>query len=140
MPTKPQVEQIQPGILLILLVRLIEEISRILIQVQADLQVELRADPRADPLAGMVDIPVTHDISIAITEGETTRPTRQLPMSHLLKATAKMIKKMNAIEIAFSSFRMASNRTLFKWLLESLLKFPLSSEVATFSLKLGFIT
>ena len=139
MLTKPQVEETQVGILLILLVHLIEEISRILIQVQVDLQVDLREDPRADPLAEMVDIRVTHDIIIVIIEGETTRPTRRLPMSHLLKVTTKTIKKMNAIEIAFNSFHMASNRTSFRWLLEFLLKFPLSSEVATFSLKLGFI-
>ena len=141
MPIKPQLEEIKAGILLTLLVRLIEGISQIfLIQVQADLQVDLRADPRVDPLAEMVDIHAIQDITIAITEGETTRPTRRLPMSHLLKATTKTIKKMNAIEIAFSSFRMASNRTLFRWLLESLLKSLLSNEVATFSLKLGSIT
>ena len=139
MPTNAaQVEEIQAGILLILLVRLIEEISRILIQVQADLQVDLRADPRVDPLAEMVDIHVTHDI-ITITERETTRPTRRLPMSRLLKVITKMTKRMNAIEIAFNSFRMASNRTLFRWLLEFLLKFPLLSEVATSSLKPGSI-
>ena len=133
MPTRPQVEETQVEILQTLLVRLIEGINRIFpTQVQADLQVDLRADPRVDPLAEMVDNHATHDITTVITEGETTRPIRRLQMSPLLKATTKTIKKMNAIETAFNSSRMANNRTSFRWLLEFLLKFLLSNGVVIF--------
>ena len=140
MPTKLQVEQIQPEILLTLLVRLIGDINTIsLIRVQAGLQVDLRADPRADLLAEMAGIHAIHDTIIVVIEGETTRPTRRLPMSRLLKATTKTTKRTNAIAIAFSSFHMDSNRTLSRWLLAFLLKSLLSTAVALFSLKLGFI-
>ena len=132
-------EEIQVEILLTLLVRLIEGISRMfLTQVQADLQVDLRADPRVDPLVEMEGIHASLDIIIVIAEGEMARLTRRLQMSRLLKATVKTMKKMNAIAIAFSSSRMANNRTLFRWLLGFLLKSLPSNEVALFSLKLGF--
>ena len=133
MPTKLQGDETQLETLLTLLVRLIEGISQISpIQVQVDLQVDLRMDPRVEPLVEMVDIRATRDITIVITEGETIPPTRRLPMSRLLKATTKTTKKSNAIEIAFNSFHMASNRTSFRWLLEFLLKFLLSNGVVIF--------
>ena len=131
MPTRPQVEETQVEILQTLLVRLIEGINQIF-PAQVYLQLDLRTDPRVDPLAEMVDNHATHDITTVITEGETIRPIHRLQMSPLLKATTKTTKKMNAIETAFSSFLMASNRTSYRWLLEFLLKFLLSNGVVIF--------